>query len=99
MANFFLRFKHFDIPLQISILLLIAAGLAVLYSTSVAGGSLGVFWRQLIFLALGLAGFFFFAFFDYHTLAKGNRVLYVVFMCLLLYLPFFGSAVRGGKRW
>ncbi len=99
MLNFFSRFKHFDIPLQISILLLISAGLAVLYSTSVAGGTLGVFWRQLVFLSIGLVAFVFFAFFDYHALAKTNRIIYVIFILLLVYLIVLGSAVRGGKRW
>jgi len=99
MLKFLSRFKYFDLPLQITTGLLIVVGLALLYSTSVAGDTTGTFWRQLVFLALGLAGFFFFSFFDYHTLAKSNRTLYVIFILLLVYLLFFASFIRGGKRW
>ncbi len=99
MLKFFSRFKYFDLPLLTSMFLLIVVGMALLYSTSVTTGATTVFWRQVAFLGIGLVGFFFFAFFDYHTMAKANRVFYVVFVFLLVYLLVFGSAVRGGRRW
>lgn len=83
----------------ICLLLLTAAGLSILYSTSLANGSTSVFWRQAFFLGAGAAAYLFFSFFDYHTLAKTNKILYVVFIILLVYLLIFGSVVRGGKRW
>ena len=43
--------------------LLIAAGLALLYSTSVGDDGVTVFWRQVIFLGAGLVGFFLLSFF------------------------------------
>ena len=79
------RFKYFDIPLQVSIFLLSIAGLALLYSISVSGDDTSIFWRQVLFFGLGLLGFIFFSFFDYHTLAKANKIIYVVFIVLLLY--------------
>jgi rod shape determining protein RodA len=100
MTNFFSKFRYFDVPLQITMLLLGFAGLALLYSTSVAAqGDTGVFWRQAAFFVFGLAGYFFFAFFDYHTLAKTNRVIYVFLVLVLLYILVFGTIVRGGRRW
>jgi rod shape determining protein RodA len=99
MFRFFNRFKYFDIPLFAATLLLGLAGLAILYSTSLSEESKSIFYRQLFFFAAGLGAFLFLSFFDYHTLAKTNRVVYVVFIFLLLYLEIFGSIIRGGKRW
>ncbi len=99
MLSFLNRFKYFDVPLLVCTLLLVAAGLATLYATTLSDSSSAVFYRQLIFLGLGLAAFLFLSFFDYHALAKINRVIYVVLVCLLLYLTVFGSLIHGGKRW
>lgn len=99
MIAFLNKFKYFDTPLQIATLLLLLAGLALLYSTTIGSDSSVVFLRQLIFLALGLAAYLFFSFLDYHTLAKANRVTYVVFIALLVYLIVFGVLIRGGRRW
>lgn len=99
MFSFLNRFKYFDVPLLVCTLLLVAAGLAILYATTLSDASSAVLYRQLIFLALGLGAFLFLSFFDYHALAKTNRVIYVVLLSLLLYLTAFGSLIRGGRRW
>ena len=99
MNNFFNRFKYFDVPLLAAILLLSLAGIAILYSITLSENSSVLFQRQLVFLAAGLVGFFFLSFYDYHSLAKTNRVIYVILVLLLLYLEIFGSIIRGGKRW
>jgi rod shape determining protein RodA len=99
MAKFFAKFKYFDIPLQVSILLLATTGLTILYSTSLSTESTAIFWRQLIFFGIGVFCFLFFSFFDYHSLAKANRTVYVIFILLLIYLLFFGPEIRAGRRW
>jgi rod shape determining protein RodA len=99
MFSFLNRFKHFDTPLNIVTALLVLAGLAILYGTTLSEATNTIFYRQLIFLSIGLIGFFFVSFFDYHALAKTNRIIYVVIVVLLTYLPVFSGAVRGGKRW
>ncbi len=99
MFKFFSRFKYFDVPLLIATLLLALAGLAVLYGTTLSEDSSAIFFRQLAFVGLGLLAFFFFGFFDYNSLSKLNRGVYVAFIILLLYLLIFGSIVRGGRRW
>lgn len=99
MFSFVKQFKYFDAPLQVAVVLLGLSGLALLYATSLAGENTSVFWRQIIFFALGLAGFWFLSFFDYHSLAKTNRIIYVIILLALLYLLVFGLVVRGGKRW
>ena len=62
MFPFLNRFKYFDVPLLVCTLLLVAAGLATLYATTLSDSSFGVFYRQLIFLSLGLAAFLFLSF-------------------------------------
>lgn len=100
MFSFLYKFRSFDVPLQIVTGLLILAGLALLYSTSLgAEGGTSVFWRQVIFLIGGVVGYFFFSFFDYHTLSKTNRVIYIIMVLVLLYLLIFGTVIRGGRRW
>jgi len=99
MVNFLNKFKYFDIPLHIATMLLILAGLALLYSTGVSTDSSNLFFRQLVFLGIGGVAYLFFSFIDYQTLTKNNRLTYVVFVLVLLYLIFFGAAIRGGKRW
>ncbi len=99
MIKFFSKFKYFDIPLQISSLLLALAGLAILYSMSLSSENIYIFWRQLIFFGIGIAAFLFFSFFDYHTLTKINRTAYIIFILLLTYLLLFGQVIRAGKRW
>lgn len=99
MLNFLKKFVYFDLPLKISVILLCLTGMAVLYSTSLSNENLSVFWRQLLFLGIGFLLYLFFCYFDYHSLAKANRVTYVIFFGLLVYLIFFGQNIRGGKRW
>jgi len=99
MFTFLKKFVYFDLPLKIALVLLCLAGITVLYSTSLSTDSLSAFWRQLLFLGAGFLLYFFFSFFDYHTLAKANRITYVIFFLLLIYLLFFGQNIRGGRRW
>ncbi|MFA5990747.1 MAG: rod shape-determining protein RodA [Candidatus Doudnabacteria bacterium] len=99
MFNFFKRFKHFDIPLLATTLLLSLAGIAILYSTTLSETSNSLFYRQVLILAVGLGISLFLSVLDYHTLAKANRIIYVVFIVLLVYLEIFGSVIRGGTRW
>lgn len=100
MLNFLRKFRYFDQPLQTVTLLLAVAGMAMLYSIAAAeSGGTSVFWKQGLFLAAGLGLYIFFAFFDYHTLAKLNRVVYPVLLILLVYLLLFGPKINGGRRW
>lgn len=97
--NLVRKYKYFDIPLNTAIFLLCVTGLAVLYSTSLSNDNTSIFWKQLLFLSFGFVIFFFFSFFDYHTLAKANKIIYPIFIILLVYLLFFGPQIRGGRRW
>ena len=97
--NFFSKSKYFDWPLLAACLILSVLGLALIYSTSVSEEGSQIFFRQLAFFVFGIMAFFFFSFFDYHWLAKTNRIIYVVAVFLLIWLLFFGPNIRGGRRW
>ena len=99
MPAFFSRFRHFDIPLLIASGLLLIVGLVVIYATSLSNGNLQVFYRQLVFAGVGVAAFFAFSVYNYQTLAKQNRLIYIVLIVLLVGLLLFAHAVRGSTRW
>ncbi len=99
MLRFLHKLKYFDIKLLLAIFLLSMGGLALLYSTSVSSELINVFWRQVIFMLIGWLIFFFFCFFDYHTLTRSHKWLYIITILALIYVLFFGEIIRGGKRW
>src|SRR3989344_3679565 len=99
MLTFLRKFKYLDLPLLLAAFLLSISGLALLYSTSVSSENLGVFWRQVVFVGIGWLGFFFFCFFDYRTLSRGTRFLYLFSVLALFYVLIFGGQIRGGQRW
>ncbi len=99
MPAVFNRFKYFDTPLLIVSGLLLLLGLAIQYAVSLSGGTLGIFYRQLVFSIAGIIIFIFFASYNYHRLAKLNRIAYVVLILALIFLLIFGDPIRGSARW
>lgn len=97
--SFFSRIKYFDMPLLIVSGLLLLIGLAIQYAVSLSGGTLEIFYRQLIFSLAGIVLFLFFASYNYHRLAKINRIVYIVLILSLIYLLIFGDPIRGSARW
>ncbi len=86
-------------PLFVVMLLVQALGLAVLYATSLSNPSMTIFWKQLLFASVGLILFFVFAFYNYHSLSKMNRIAYPVIIIVLIYVLFFARDIRGSSRW
>jgi rod shape determining protein RodA len=99
MPTIFNRLKYFDMPLLIVSGLLLLIGLAVQYAVSLSGGTLGIFYRQLIFSVIGSGLFLLFASYNYHRLAKLNRIAYVFLILALIFLLIFGDPIRGSARW
>ena len=95
----FSRLKYFDVPLLITSGLLLLIGLAIQYAVSLSGGTMEIFYRQLAFSAGGITLFFLFAFYNYHRLAKLNRIAYVLLILSLIYLLIFGDQIRGTVGW
>lgn len=99
MWTLFNRLKYFDTPLLIVSGLLLLIGLAVQYAVSLSGGTLEIFYRQLTFSIVGIILFLIFASYNYHKLAKLNRVGYILLVVSLIYLLIFGDPIRGSARW
>lgn len=97
--SFLSRLKYFDVPLLIVSGLLLLIGLAIQYAVSLSGGTMEVFYRQLVFSVGGVILFLLFASYNYHRLAKLNRIVYVVLIFALIYLVIFGDPIRGSARW
>ena len=97
--------------LKTILLLLVAAllgiGLLMIYSSSTMygadryGDSYYLLKRQLIWLGVGLALFFFALRIDYHWLQKRSRLLLLIGILLLIavFIPGIGRSGGGARRW
>ncbi|KKQ61743.1 MAG: Rod shape-determining protein [Parcubacteria group bacterium GW2011_GWE2_38_18] len=83
-----------------SVLLLMAFGLAEIYSVSLGrGADLLNFKKQLLFIAVGVILMLIFAFSDYHNLRSYSVYLYIFGIMSLLAVLFFGKVINGTKGW
>lgn len=97
--KFLSLFKIFDGPLLFISAVLLVGGLTLVYTSSLANPTLAIFWRQMLFAAIGVAVLVVMASYNYHTLAKINRGTYVVLILLLVFVLVFGREIRGSSRW
>ena len=87
---------HLDLPLLIMLGLLLAAGLAILYSAS---GSMTFVNRQAVRIGLGLAAMLVIAQLDPRTIRFWCMPIFVVGMAFLVMVLFFGTGAMGATRW
>ncbi len=83
-------------------MLLLGISMAVLYSISMAiqnEGGLSIFWRQLIFIAVGLLFMVGFSRINYQTLKLRSTVIYFLTLIVLLGVLIFGRTIRGTAGW
>src|ERR1700683_3013570 len=99
MWSFFSRFKYFDVPLLITTLLLLVVGLSLQYGIALSSQSIGFFYRQLLFVIIGLVALVALSFYNYQNLAKVNRFLYPLLIAVLLVVLVFSRQVHGSSRW
>ena len=91
-----------DWVLLFSTLLLMAIGLVVLYSISVAmpqDEGLSIFWRQIIFAAVGIAAMLFFSFTNYQIFKLRSSLIYFATLAALVLVLVFGTTIRGTSGW
>ncbi len=77
-------------------------GLLYLYGDKIAGNSLGLFYRQAIFLGLGILSFLIFSKIDYRffiNFKTFNLFLYFFSILLLIAVLIWGSEIRGTRTW
>lgn len=99
MFGFFKFLTKVDLTLLLASLILLFLGLTVLYTSSLANPTLSIFWRQTIFAVGGLVAFGVTSSYSYHTLAKRNKIWYLVVLFLLVFVLVFGREIRGSSRW
>ncbi len=89
----------FDWVLFLTVLLLPAIGLVVIYSATTGTPAEGAFQKQMAWLALGLVGLLLALTIDYHTLAEFSWVFYGIGLIMLLATLVFGRVVNASKSW
>lgn len=93
----FLRFLHIDPILLASLLLLMAAGLGILYSAS--DGSIELVQRQVIRLSIAFAVMFIVAQIPQHTLYLWAPWFFALGIILLVLVLVAGDVGKGAQRW
>jgi rod shape determining protein RodA len=91
--------KTIDWMLYLVPILLVAAGLAVIYSLTYYNGKISLFYNQLLSLCLGLGLMIFFTLWDYRNLKGLSFWLYLLGVISLVVVLFFGKKVFGATRW
>ncbi|MFH1255281.1 MAG: rod shape-determining protein RodA [bacterium] len=100
-SKFITCLKSFDWIMFTSVFMLICFGLAEIYSVALGRPQSDFlnFRKQIIFIVLGLAMLFIFAFSDYRVLRSYSKHFYVAGLILLIGVLLLGQTVRGTKGW
>ncbi len=90
--------KPLDIPLLLTTLALVGAGLAILYSATYPWAP-ELFRRQLVWLMLGLIAIGVLTVIDPAVWMRHSRWLYLLNLALLLLVDLIGAERKGAQRW
>lgn len=90
--------ENFDRPLFVTVLLLCLIGLMTIYSSSYLN-QMGIFYRQLVFMGVGLLLAFVIALLDYRIFERLAYPAYFVAVFLLILVDLIGSKGGGAQRW
>jgi rod shape determining protein RodA len=91
--------RDFDWPLLGIVGAISLLGVLEIYSSTHASAMAGMHWRQLMWIAIGVAGMFLISRIDYHTLLDHAPALYLVGIAGLLVVLVVGYSRLGAKRW
>jgi len=91
--------QDFDWPLLGIVGAISFIGLLEIYSATHASPMAGLHWKQLMWIAVGLAGMFVISRFDYHTLMDQAPMLYLFGVACLVAVLIAGYSRLGAKRW
>ncbi|MGH9775796.1 MAG: rod shape-determining protein RodA [Candidatus Acidiferrales bacterium] len=93
------RFFELDWTLLGIVMAICAIGVAEIYSSTRTGAMAGMQWKQLGWIAAGLAVMLLISRLDYHTLLDQAPLLYVIGIAGLLAVLAVGHTRLGAKRW
>jgi rod shape determining protein RodA len=91
--------RDLDWPLVVIAIIISALGVLQIYSATHDTQWRGAWWKQIVFVVVGLALMWLMAAIDYHSLMGKVPIFYLLSMITLLAVLLFGSRVFGSKRW
>ena len=93
------RGHEFDWTLMAIVAASCGIGVLEIYSSTHASGMAGLQWKQVMWIAVGLAGMFVISRIDYHTLMDQAPALYLIGIAGLVVVLLIGFSRLGAKRW
>jgi len=93
--------RSFDWLLTAAVLFLIILGLAVIYGISLNDptSNFQLFKRQLLFVGVGLVSYFLLGQANYRLWQTLSKLIYAVFVIILIGVLIFGTTIRGTTGW
>src|SRR5438128_6128975 len=91
--------RDLDWPLILIAILISALGVLQIYSATHDTPWQSAWWKQIIFIGVGLLLMWIMAAIDYHSLMGKAPVMYVASMGLLVAVLLVGSKIFGSRRW
>lgn len=94
--------EYFDWGLLALTLMLASIGLVILYSAETAGIESPqkiLFYKQIVWYSIGLTVMVVCFLFDYKMLDRWAHVVYLLNVCLLIGVLYFGKSAGGSRRW
>lgn len=95
----FRNLKNIDWALLILVLLICAAGILQIYSATQGTKWKDAWWKQIVWISVGLLFMWIVSMIDYHTLLGNVPIFYGVTLVLLILTFFIGIKVFGARRW
>ncbi len=95
-------FEYFDYLLLLCVVLLVAIGVASIYSSGINSDGVNVsneYVKQIIFGSTGTILMFVSAVFDYRRIKRFAPQLFLILIIVLLYTRIFGKYVNGARSW
>lgn len=92
-------FRDLDWPLIVIAIVISALGILQIYSATHDTQWRGAWWKQIIFVTLGLGLMWLMASIDYHSLMGKAPILYLLSTATLLIVLLVGTKIFGSKRW
>lgn len=92
------KMKKFDYILLLSAFLLLAIGIAAVYSATYTRTS-SFYQKQILWAIIGTGMFFTFSNIDYRIYSRYSKLIYIFNIIFLISVFIFGSKVLGAQRW
>lgn len=91
--------EHVDVTVLITVFLLVAIGIASIYSATSDTGSFAFFYRQMMFAGIGLLLMIAISVMPFRTLQLLSYPLYGISIIILTFILIGGKVVAGSKSW